>query len=88
MNMIEKVARAICIASEQNPDNDYDYGVGTLLGWQIYLNQAIAAVEAMMFPNGGMLDAGYEAIKHDCGAGLVYTRMVEMALNDQEEVLY
>ena len=51
--MVERIARAICVASGQDPDFDYDprgISFGDDIRWKLYVPKARAAIEAMREP--------------------------------------
>ena len=50
MNQIERVARAICKACEENPDHPGD-ARGNQYRWQDYVEVAKAAINAMELSN-------------------------------------
>jgi hypothetical protein len=53
--MLERVARAICIANDSEPDAPN--GAAGLL-WKLYAADALAAIEALREPTKGMLKEG------------------------------
>lgn len=57
MDMVERVARAICLANGNDPDGG---GFGNA-GWREYLTESRAAIEAMSEVTGPMGLAGYAA---------------------------
>lgn len=72
MSMKEKMARAMCKAKGYGPDTIWRDHVPTHIGdgrtvqqeisypwWQKYLLEADAALDALMEPTEGMIDAGY-----------------------------
>lgn len=63
MNMVERVARAIAHADEQNGGLPYEYriGVGKHAKEQLF-DQARAAIEAMRDPTHSMTVAGHSAL--------------------------
>ena len=65
MNMIEKVARAMCKSECIDPDECVLGSGGTdaelvcsVRGWELYKHKAIAALAALMEPTDGMIIAG------------------------------
>jgi hypothetical protein len=62
MDMVERVARAICIADGQDPDHEsadpFDEGAKL---WTTNIGVARAAIEAMREPVEGMEIAGHDA---------------------------
>ena len=76
MNMVEKVARAICEAQGDDPDylepGDahgidayFSDGEPAFRRWKNYIREARAAIEAMREPSNAILKAGYEAMFAD-----------------------
>jgi len=63
MDMVERVARAICWKNGMDPDLTLG-GDGQNFLWHEYTGQAIAAIEAMREPDDAMKDAGMDAIDH------------------------
>lgn len=63
MTMIEKVARALCVADGYAPEEcDTEVGHTPAPLWHDYINRARAAIEAMREPAEGMVDAGTASI--------------------------
>lgn len=69
VNVIERVARALCVADGHHPDTRYRFtthapeGFACVLdtdklGWTIYRDRAIAAIAAMEEPTDAMIRAG------------------------------
>jgi hypothetical protein len=58
MEMVERVARAICKADGRDPDSDFTSGNATFPAWQAYQSRARAAIEAMREPTEAMIEAG------------------------------
>lgn len=59
--MIERVARAICIVAGRQPDQIHSPAIGVELPWwRIYEHQAVAAIEAMREPTEAMCHAEAE----------------------------
>lgn len=54
MSMVERVARAICIAQDEDPDATHDLHPNWL-GWHQYAGAARAAISAMREPSVEML---------------------------------
>lgn len=81
MNMIEKVARAIATADEQNGGPPYEMlmTMGKHVREGLY-DRAKAAIEAMREPTPKMLDVGDEAMTSTGFSRHVYSRMIESAL--------
>jgi hypothetical protein len=75
MMMVERVARAMCVAVGHDPDSDWRNGGDAMLGveipasraqrWRLYEAQARAAIEAMREPTPAMLEASQET-RRDC----------------------
>lgn len=71
MTKLEEVARAICNAMGDDPDE-----LGTLIweasgpvpNWKFYVSAARSAVEALREPNTAMIEGG-EALTHWSGTG-------------------
>lgn len=95
--MLEKVARAICIAAGENPDEDWRQAPGGPFAevhlkpgqearWRLYLPQARAAVEALREPSEGMVEAGWGvAPVYDDPAtspGVYFTAMIDHVLKE------
>ena len=57
--MVERVARAICIKNDYEPDGDY-MGVPA---WTLFVDSARAAIEAMREPNDRMIGAYVSCIR-------------------------
>jgi hypothetical protein len=58
--MIERVARALCVAAGQDPDFNYDpHGINRTddVRWRVNVTKARAAIEAMREPTEGMVYA-------------------------------
>lgn len=58
--MIERVARALCVEDDENPDEIINVGKPR---WWLYNCAARAAIEAIREPTEGMLDAAREVTK-------------------------
>ena len=85
MNMVEKVARALCRADGKDPDAfqkmDLCEGGLTMPNWQIhYQFAARQAIEAMEEPTPFMEDAG--AYAFECGV-YEYPVMIRAALEEK-----
>lgn len=93
--MIERVARAMCIADGFDPDKDFGYYTSGVMPdphvaqWTRYTQKARAAIEAMQEPDSVMLDAGYD-ISHARDGAIAYAlvfkiwrAMGKAALRDQ-----
>lgn len=98
MRMVEKVARRLCEAA----DDDWDWSVFYIVdandtaetGRDVYRNMARAAIEAMREPTDGMVDAPYDA-DIDFGPGgtgdvqanprNVWRAMIDKAIQESEE---
>ena len=80
--MIERVARAICQADEQNggPSWEYVRSLGER-GVSGYFDRARAAIEAMREPTEAMALAGIEAdMESGFGATMAWQAMINKAL--------
>jgi hypothetical protein len=62
MDMIERVARAICRSRNEDPDGPLGLRGPVFNGpyWMYYVQDARAAIEAMREPTPSMIDAAYE----------------------------
>jgi hypothetical protein len=88
--MIERVARAICVASGLDPDRPFsssNYSKETEpqeFAWHEYLPEARAAINAMREPTEAMEDAGNSAtyIWIDETSADVWPRMIDAALKE------
>lgn len=86
--MIEKVARALCVANCDNPDEaDFGFLSDSVKGyaWQGYVPQARAAIEAMRKPTEAMEEAYECAVDVAClgealGSDKAWAVMIEAAL--------
>lgn len=90
--MIERVARAICVADGCDP-NQESVGIGVQMPagqkyrlWEVRVAQARAAIEAMREPTeamaditGRVLSCGYGHVPDD--ARIVWQAMIDKALN-------
>lgn len=56
--MIERVARAICAAKGDDPDEPCEDWMTEFSGWRGYQESARAAIEAMRDPTEAMIEAG------------------------------
>ncbi len=61
-DMIERVARALCIATGELPDTETPYHPTVSHIWEHYIPDARAAIEAMREPTETMYCAGDEEI--------------------------
>ena len=55
-DLIEQVARAICVVSGENPDHLALYKTGNIFIWEEYIPEAKAAIQALIdadWPNVG-----------------------------------
>lgn len=77
--MAEKVARAICLAAQLDPDRK---GNATRWRWQEFLPEARAAVEAMQEPTEKMRRAMEEDIDWDGDAVRAYQAGIGAALDE------
>ena len=57
-NMVERVARAICLADGEDPDERCEDWMQEFSGWRGYVESARAAIAAMREPTEAMLEAG------------------------------
>lgn len=71
--MVEKVARAICLAANDGKTDE---------GFPMYEGLARAAIEAMKDPTEAMLDAGNDADGYDVYVG-VWLAMIVSALKEE-----
>ena len=97
MNMIEKIARAICVLLRRDPDfqgiqSPWDDKVPmppNYKQWMNYSEEAKAAIEAMREPTKQMIKAGDEEIPDNMGykndAKGVYKAMIDKALDEGSE---
>lgn len=60
--MIERVARAICVANGEDDDDTYATSATGSPIWRYYESHAIAAITAMREPTGEMIDGGAESL--------------------------
>lgn len=73
--MLERVARAICMATRIDPDRKYkssDYSAATApweFAWHAFQPEARAAIEAMREPTMEMLEAGNAAARERIDLG-------------------
>lgn len=83
MNMIEKVAKAICWKNGMNPDMTLG-GDGVNFLWHEYEEQAKAAIDAMIGAMPEMFSAGIDANvgPRSTAHGYIYEAMVKAALNE------
>lgn len=83
--MLERVARAICVAAKLDPDgkfksSNYEVEIDPhLFAWQEFLQEARSAIKAMREPTDAMVDAG-NSCEHDEAPATYYQAMVEAAL--------
>jgi hypothetical protein len=77
-DMIERVARALCVYYECNPDALINMLDGEPL-WTIYKPEAFAAIKAMRQPTEAMLDA--EITSSHPSRKEVWRGMIEAALS-------
>jgi len=82
MNMIEKVARAICNALGDDWDNAPDEAINACLSKFEYREFAQAAVKAMKEPNDEMISAGRAAMDDGGNMRSIWKMMVYKALDD------
>jgi alkylhydroperoxidase/carboxymuconolactone decarboxylase family protein YurZ len=98
MSMVERVARAICLAEGLDPDADWRERESSTLAmalpqgkeqrWRTYVRQALAAIAAMGAATADMQDAGATVlIEHGFiprGAHLdVWSAMLDAALKEE-----
>ena len=57
MNMLERVARALCAAAGFDPEDKFGPDEHTFLGWTFYVPDAEKAIEALREPTEEMLRA-------------------------------
>lgn len=85
MDMIEKVARAICLAEGFDPDFNYDpNGLGAMavsdVRWKLFTHAARAAIEAMREPDhdltAAVVPVGYDRTH----AVIAWRTMIDAAL--------
>lgn len=86
--MVERVARAICRATDLGSPDDWeeDRQGNRTYNWEVCIPSARAAIEAMREPTGKMVSAG---VKHenwsDYGAvRSIYGAMIDAALEEGE----
>lgn len=83
MNMVEKVARALCIAGgNENPDMETDPDGKP--AWTHYAGWSRAAIEAMREPTPIMKKAGSRAscIASELSAMKIHQAMIDAALSE------
>lgn len=88
-DMIEKVARAICISCCEDPDAWATQAGVSQTNWKTFISNAIAAIEAMRMPTDAMISEGGESIPSDGirpdrdrrDAEEVWRTMIEAALS-------
>jgi hypothetical protein len=56
--MVDKIARALCIQAGEIPDLPTPYNPNADFVWQFYRGSARAAIEAMRAPHSEMIEAG------------------------------
>lgn len=84
MNMIEKVARALCWNNGMNPDLTLG-GDGVNFLWMEYEDKAKAAIEAMYDPTEAITTAGIEAWRnHYLSPVTQWRAMIDAALKEEE----
>ena len=79
--MVERIARAICVASGQDPDFDYDprgISFGDDIRWKLYVPKARAAIEAMREPTEAIRQIKTMSISY--GAEDIWRTMIDEAL--------
>ena len=93
MSMIEKVARAICVCAQRDPDLQ---GIQSPFGditpmpagyrqWQNYEAEARAAIKSMREPTQRMEDAGQKSCAVDAWySEAVWQAMIDAALKETE----
>ena len=80
MNIVEKVARALCWAEGWNPDLTLG-GDGKTFLWHEYVRPARAAIKSMRIPTPEMMKAGCDAWKKSPLAVVTqYSAMIDVAL--------
>jgi uncharacterized protein with von Willebrand factor type A (vWA) domain len=81
MNMIEQVARAICVAHSDDPDR-FD-AVWQELAWVQYEDHAKAAMSAMQEPTEGMMDRMDQMLDVGADCNAVWSATVQAALDEK-----
>lgn len=90
---IERVARAICVASGQNPDALTTQSGMSVANWMSFEGQALAAIRAIRKPSNAMLNAACAAMspgkrptqkRVSCKAkhGIRYRAMIDAAISE------
>lgn len=81
--MIERVARALCILDGRNPDEIQNVSINfqgdeAPITWKLYVKKAQTAIEAMMEPTEEMINANPYGFYVEKALG--YTSMIKAAL--------
>lgn len=82
--LVERIARAICLANGENPDEICEDWMKEFSGWRGYVEEARAAIAAMREPTGAMIREGI--INIDCqevltpAPGPIWQAMIDEAL--------
>lgn len=80
--MVEKVARALCASAKDDPEKWWPQadGLRDKRGWQLYEEDARAAITAMREPTRRMLDASRE--RFEIGIVPGWNAAIDAALSD------
>ncbi|MES3042652.1 hypothetical protein [Sphingomonas faeni] len=80
--MIEKMARAICIAAGAKPDDSKSGMDPWSKVWTSYIPHARAALTAMLEPSEAMVDVGNQCL-NDGSSSSVFDAMIQAALDEE-----
>lgn len=96
--MVEKMARAMCLADGKDPEADWRYTGQVMLAvavehpetWRTYIRRAKAALLALMEPTEGMVEEGMAHCYDGDGDGdcerpnerAIFTAMIQAAIDE------
>lgn len=97
MNMLERIARALCIADGKQPDASEPYSIESQpfsgpnpdRNWQAYVDGARSVLEELQNPSDAMAEAGAKSaydlvLDVDAhGARTIFAAMIDAALVDR-----
>lgn len=85
--MIERVAKAICLAESRNPMERRTVGDGelemVLWEWELRTPAARAAIQAMREPTENMSSAAFHALMDSDDDNDIYRAMIDSALEEK-----
>lgn len=83
-DMIERVARAICRAYCPPTMSEEAIQCQVDNGWDMWVNEAIAAIKAMRKPTDEMVDAGWHSLDRDDDVTIMFNTMIGASLGENK----